>query len=218
MAKGTPLRVTLARLFQSGEQVLPTPTVRAVITSNIADLTSVTVASRDGLTLVEADRVLLVGQTTAAQNGIYVVGPVTAGSAALLRSADALTGHSIVNGRVVEVSEGTLFAGTTWKARCTGDCKWGTDDPLFYPRAIKATVTLVAGTKTLNSTQGLALLAGANVQITRNTANTSTATTGGYTAPAASRTVGKVGTASLVVNAEVAAGTLNNADVSSVDV
>ncbi|MFI0434026.1 MAG: hypothetical protein ACH36H_12910, partial [Candidatus Nanopelagicales bacterium] len=50
--------------------------VRGVVYSNVASLAAFTVASNDGLTYTEGQRVLLANQTTAAQNGIYVVGAV----------------------------------------------------------------------------------------------------------------------------------------------
>jgi hypothetical protein len=192
---------------------------RGVVTANIADLSAFTVASNDGLTYAAGQRVLLVGQTTAAQNGLYVVGTVGGGTAALTRATDFAAASAIANGCVVEVSEGTLWAGSSWKAMCTGACVVGTDDPLFYPKLIKCAVTLVAGTKTLNSTQGVALFSTTKsvVMVTCNTPNTVTASIG-YYAPVASRTAGKVGTGAVIVNALKNDATTNTADVSSVDV
>lgn len=193
--------------------------VRGVVTANIANLASFTVASNDGLTYAAGERVLLVGQTTAAQCGIYVVGTVGGGTAALTRAADFAAALPIVNGEIVEVSEGTIWAGSTWKAMCTGAKVVATDDPVFYPRVCKCVVTLVAGTKTLDSTQGIALFSTtkSNVQATHNTPNTVTASIGLY-APVASRTAGKVGTGAVVINALKADATTDTANVSTVDV
>lgn len=193
--------------------------VRGVVTANIADLTAFTVASNDGLTYAAGERVLLVGQTTAAQCGIYVVGTVAVGVAPLTRAADFAAALPIVNGEIVEASEGTIWAGSEWKAMCTGAKVVATDDPLFYPRVCKAVVTLVAGTKTLNDTQGIALFSTtkSNVQVTCNTPDTVTLSIG-YYAPVASRTAGKVGTGAVIVNALKADATTNTADGSSVDV
>jgi len=192
--------------------------VRGVVYANVSDLTAFTVASNDGLTYTAGQRVLLANQTTAAQNGIYVVGTVGGGTAALTRADDFATSAAIVNGCVVEVSEGTLWQGSTWKAMCTGSCVVGTDDPLFYPRQVKGTLTLVAGTITLGSTQGLYLFSTTKSAVTfnRNTAGT-TASTVAYAAPVASRVAGKSGTGAVLIRAEVAAGTINAADVSTLD-
>jgi hypothetical protein len=198
---------------------------RNIVPGNVASLAAYTVAGNDGVTNVAGDRVLLVGQTTPAQNGVYVVGTVTTGTAPLTRATDLPVGATLPNGTVIEVSEGTEYAGSSWKAMSTttGGAVIGTNDPKFYPRVYKKTVTLVAGAYTIGAGGGgenLFLFSTTKSQVTptRNTANTSTATTGGYTAPVASRTAGIAGTAALLVHAEVAAGTLNNADVSSLDV
>ena len=61
--------------------------VRGASTANVANLASFTVAN-DGITLVAGDRVLLKNQSTVAQNGIYVVGTVGGGTAALTRATD----------------------------------------------------------------------------------------------------------------------------------
>lgn len=193
--------------------------VRGVVFANVANLGAFTVASNDGLTYVEGDRVLLANQTTAAQCGIYVVGAVSGGVAALTRALEWEGGSPVRNGAVVNVSEGAIFAGSAWKAMATGAKNIGTDDPLFYPRVCKGTLTLAAGTKTLGSAEGLFVFSTttSSVSALRNTANTSTSTTGGYAAPVASRVVGKSGTGAVVIRAEVAAGTINNADVSTID-
>ncbi len=192
--------------------------VRGVVAANVADLSAFTVAGNDGLTYTAGQRVLLVLQTTPAQNGIYVVGTVTAGTAPLTRAADAPAGAAVLNGRVVEVSEGTLYAGSSWKAMCTGACVWGTDDPLFYPRSCRAIVALSSGTKTLGATEGLWLFSATNtINATLNTP-ANAASTIQYNVPSASRVAGKVGVASVVVNALVAAGTVDSSNTSTVDV
>lgn len=193
---------------------------RGVVFANVASLAAFAVAANDGITYVQGDVVLLTAQTTASQNGPYVVGAVAGGNAPLTRPAWWNAGAPIIPGQVIQVGgEGTIFGGSEWKALCAKSKVVDTDDPVFYPRTCKGTVTLVAGTITLGATQGLFLKSttASAVMLTRNTANTSTATTGGYQAPVASRTAGVSGTAAVVIQAAVAAGTLNNADVSSID-
>ena len=192
--------------------------VRGVCLVNVATLSTFAV-SQNGITYAEGDIVLLVNQTTAAQNGPYVVGVVST-TAPLTRPSWWAAAKVIPLGQVFESGpEGTLLAGSSWKCTCAKGAVVNTDDPALYPRAIKGTATLVAGTVTLGSTQGIFLLSTttSGIQVTRNTANTSTATTGGYAAPVASRTAGKIGTGAVVINAQVAAGTTNTADVSTVD-
>lgn len=208
--------LALEALFVPSAQV--TRYVRGVVTANVANLAAFTVASNDGLTYAEGEKVLLAKQTTAAQCGVYVVGAVAGGTAPLTRVADLAAGMTYINGSVVEVSEGTLWAGSSWKAMCTGTKIVGTDDPLFYPKTVHRTVTLVAGTVTINSDMWLFSTTKSTVTVTRNTANTSTLTTGGYSAAVAGRTAGKGGTGAVTVQAEVAAGTINVADISTLDV
>lgn len=190
---------------------------RVVVTSNVADLAAF-VVSQDGVTLAAGDRVLLVNQTTAAQNGLYVVGTVAV-TAPLTRVADLPAAASYINGSTVEISEGTAWAGSTWKSMATGAKVVGTHDPLFYPKVWKKKVTLVAGTVTIASADDLWLWSAttSTIHVSRNTANTVSSTVE-YTCPSATRTAGKKATASIDVWAAVAAGTINVADVSTLDV
>ncbi len=84
--------------------------VKAVSTTNrtVSGLGSV-----DGIALAENDRVLLVGQTDAKQNGIYRVL-----SGAWTRSQDANTPAELKNAAVF-VSQGNEYADTAWV--CTSD-------------------------------------------------------------------------------------------------
>lgn len=67
-------------------------------------------ASLDGVALSVNDRVLVAGQTAAAENGIYVF---NGAAVPLTRAADASTGSELVNA-IVPVDEGTS-AGTVWR-------------------------------------------------------------------------------------------------------
>jgi len=192
--------------------------VRGVVLANVANLAAFTVA-QNGVTYAAGDVVLLANQTTAAQNGPYVVGTV-AGTAPLTRPTWWTAAKVIPQGTVFEAGpEGTLLGGASWKCTCAKGAVVDTDDPAVYPRKVGGTATLVAGTVTLGATQGLFLKSTttSQVQLTRNTADTCTLTTGGYVAPVATRVAGKVGTAEIVVFAAVAAGTINVSDVSTVD-
>jgi hypothetical protein len=192
--------------------------VRGVVYANVADLAAFTVASNDGLTYAEGERVLLANQTTAAQCGVYVVGTVATGTAPLVRAPELPTGATLVNGMTVEVSEGTIWAGSTWKAMATGTAVIGTNDPVFYPRVCKGTATLSAGVKALGSTEGLFLFSTTKSQVNL-TLNTSAGTLGtwGYKAAVADRTAGKSGTGALTIRSIDAAGTAATSDTSTVD-
>jgi hypothetical protein len=182
-------------------------------------LTAFTVATNtDGITYVAGDVVLLTAQTTAKENGPYVVGTV-ATTAPLTRPDWWVAGSAIAPGQVIQVSEGTIFAGSEWKAFCGKAKVIDTDDPTFYPRVSKGTVTLASGTKVLGVTQGLFLRSTTTsaVMITRNTFHAGSTTTVTYDAPVANRTAGVAGTAALSIFGAVAAGTHPGDDASDVD-
>lgn len=186
---------------------------RGAVTANVASLAAFTV-SQDGVTYVAGDIVLLVGQTTKSQNGLYVVGTV-AGTAPLTRSVDFATGTAIPGGAIIEVSEGTLFAQTTWKLTTAGGIvAVDTTAHDWYPRFVSSSRVLVAGTVTISD---IPLLSATKsmVSYNRTTPNT-TASTIIYSA--STMTPGVVGTASIVFQAQVAAGTINAADISTLNV
>lgn len=201
----------------------PVRQVRGVVYSNVDDLAAFTVASNDGLTYVAGQRVLLAAQTTAAQCGVYVVGTVAAGVAPLTRAADMPAGAAVVPGGIIEVSEGTVFAGSTWKAFATAGAIIGTNDPVYYPRKYSSVVTLSSGTYTIGAGGGseplfLRSTTLSDVQVTRDTAGGTITTTIMYVAPIASMIAGKAGTAAVLVRSAVAAGTILNTDNSTLRV
>jgi len=109
------------------------------------------------------------------------------------------------------ISEGTLFAKSSWKITTTGAIVVGATALAAYPGRVTQSVTLVAGTVTVSNVPILSATK-SGVAFTRTTANTTTATVA-YNP--STLTPGAVGTASLVFQAQVAAGTLNNADLST---
>lgn len=192
------------------------PKARNVVTANVANLVSFTVAGNDGITNVQGDVVLLVGQTTGAQHGPYVVGAVAGGLAPLTRPDWFSAGDAFRPGAPtsVYVTEGTIFSGTWWDSKKTTAGVVDTDDPLYYVRRVTVAATLVGGTVTI-STIPLFSATKSSVQLQLVTPNT-VASTVTYSTP--TLTPGKIGTASIVARANVAAGTINAADVSTLAV
>jgi len=94
----------------------------------VVSLTNVTLAGGapnvvDGVTLSVNDRVLVAGQSTGSQNGIYYVQTVGAGSTGTwVRTVDASSTGQILGGMLVMVSQGTTYADTVWELT--------TDDPI----------------------------------------------------------------------------------------
>jgi hypothetical protein len=181
----------------------------------------------DGVTLVAGDTVLLPEgiAAAAADAGPYIVTALGGASAKFVLTRPDWWAHGSLitrGGRAIDVGpEGAVFEGSQWRSFVTTALKVvGTDAPLLWPRNFRKTVTLVAGTVTLGSADFLALRSTTRsmVEVTRNTPNTSTATTGGYQSAVANRTAGAIGTGALTIIAAVAAGTINNADISTLDV
>ena len=87
------------------------PAARVYVAANI-DLSTDLEAGDviDGVTLVAGDRVLVNGQSTGSQNGIYVV----QASGAAVRAADFDTAQEIASGDFIFVSAGTTYASTGW--------------------------------------------------------------------------------------------------------
>jgi hypothetical protein len=95
---------------------------RVVTVTNIT-LAGSAPAQVDGVSLAVNDRVLVTGQTTASQNGIYDVTIVGTGSnGTWVRTSDANSTGEINAGVIVMVTEGITYYDTQWKLI--------TDDPI----------------------------------------------------------------------------------------
>jgi hypothetical protein len=88
------------------------PSVRAIATANVALSGTQTI---DSVSLVAGDRVLLTAQTTASQNGVYVVA-----AGAWSRATDADATGEITPGATWYVEEGGTYAASTWRCANTG--------------------------------------------------------------------------------------------------
>jgi len=193
--------------------------VAYVMTTDVPDLTAFILA-QDGVTGVEGELVLLANQTVSAESGVYRIGTV-AGTAPLTRVNWLPNGSLVTGGYSVHVNEGTIFANTTWFIGGTaGNITIGTTAHDWYPERATISQALVAGTMTLSTIPVLSLTK-SNVLCSRQISNTSTATTGGYHATsggATGLTAGSVGTAAIIIQATIAAGTINVADVSTLHI
>jgi hypothetical protein len=191
---------------------------RGVVIANQAALATFTVAN-NGITYVQNDIVLLTAQTTAAENGPYIVGVVAAGVAPLTRPDGWQTGDAIPAGFVIEVGAGnTLLPSSSWKAMVVAGKIVGTDDPKFYPRHVKATVTLAGNPAiyALGATEGLFLFSTtqSDVQVTLDTP-AGTLGTWGVRAPVAGMTAGVSGIAAVTVRSTLDNGADATADTST---
>lgn len=192
-------------------------------TGTLTETANGAISAADGVTLAVGDVVFIQEGTTnltaAKDAGPWVVSALGGASAkwVLVRPSWWLNGAAIPQGVIIDVGgEGTAMAGTQWKTFCTGGKVVGTDAPIFWPKQIQGSTALVAGTFTISAAIRSATLS--QVDLVRIVANTSTATTGGYNPTSGGAngiTAGVLGTGQAIVQACVAAGTINNADIST---
>jgi hypothetical protein len=96
---------------------------RVVTTTNIT-LSGGAPSLVDGVTLSLGDRVLVIAQSTATQNGLYYVTTVGSGAnGTWARTSDGNENGEIEAGMIVMVTEGVIYADTQWKLI--------TDDPII---------------------------------------------------------------------------------------
>jgi hypothetical protein len=129
------------------------PSVRAATT------TSGTLASSfangsviDGVTLSTGDRILLKNQSTASENGIYVVNV----SGAPTRATDADTGSELVSAAVF-VSEGTTNGDTAWVCTTDSPITLGTTSLTFIQFGATVSYSGGAGIQIIGTTISLRL-------------------------------------------------------------
>ena len=113
--------------------------VRVATRSNV-DI-SANVISIDGVTLIDKDRVLLLGQSSASQNGIYVWSVSTM---RLKRADDADSLFELSPGNKVYVEEGNSFSKTTWTLITQGLINPGST-PLVFAKESRVGTSDVSG-------------------------------------------------------------------------
>lgn len=126
----------------------------------------------DGVNLAQGDRVLVTGQSTGSQNGIYYVTTLGSGSnGTWSRSSDTDATGELLAGTIVMVTEGTVYHDTQWKLTTNDPIVIGTTALTFEQSSAYAYGNIYAnGTAILANTVGdtLTLTAGNNIQITGN--------------------------------------------------
>ena len=105
--------------------------VRVVTVANIT-LTGGAPATVDGVNLSQSDRILVTGQTTGTQNGLYQVATVGTGSdGTWTRTNDGNDTGEIESGMIVMVTEGTVYKDTQWKLTTEDPITIGTTSLIF---------------------------------------------------------------------------------------
>lgn len=187
--------------------------VKGVADTNVANLAAFVIAGFDSVTYAEGDLVLLANQTTGAECGVYQVGAV-AGTAPLTRVNWMPTGAILSGGFTVHSNTGALYANTNWFISTAGDITIGTTAHLWFPESVIQSLAIPAGTGTLTITNVPILSATKTMFNFTNGSEVTADLTVRYGLSAAA-TPGTVGTASAVMLAEIAAGTVNVDDDST---
>lgn len=124
--------------------------VRVVAVANIA-LTGL--QTIDGVSVASGDRMLLTGQTTASENGIWVVdtGPWR-------RAKDFANNRDVVKGTHINVTEGTTYSGSGWYVS-NSPAVIGTDAITFAQNILQNGAQLVALEASATAAAGIAVAA-----------------------------------------------------------
>ena len=145
--------------------------VRVITLTNIV-LSGGAPNSVDSVNLSLNDRVLVAGQSNAAQNGIYYVTALGSGAnGTWSRSIDTDTTGELLAGTIVMVTEGTVYQDTQWKLTTDDPIVIGTTPLIFAQNSAFAFGNVFAnGTAVLATTVGdvLTLSAGNNISIVGN--------------------------------------------------
>ena len=127
--------------------------VRAVTVANVT-LAAGAPSVVDGVSLNTNDRILVTGQSSGSENGLYQVLTVGTGSnGTWIRTSDANQTGEIEAGMIVMVTEGTTYADTQWKLT--------TNDPITVGSSVLTFVINI-----------LSSVGGSNTQIQYNSAGT----------------------------------------------
>ena len=145
--------------------------VRAITVTNVT-LAGGAPTPVDGVNLSAGDRVLVTGQNTGSQNGLYQVETVGSGSnGTWVRTTDGNTTGEIEAGMIVMVTEGTVYADTQWKLTTNDPIIIGTTALTFEQNSAFAFGNILAnGTAVLANSVGstVTFTAGNNIAITGN--------------------------------------------------
>ena len=179
--------------------------------------------AQDGVSIALNDVILIpVGATnltSAVDSGPWQVTTLgTASTQAVLhRPSWWSQGSYVLPSQAIFVGPGagasSLYGNTEWRAMGTSAIVVGTTTPSLYPREVTQSFDLVAGTHTISNVPVLSTKS--DLIVSRTTPNT-TALTVAYNPY--TLTPGVIGTASVVVDAQIAAGTKNVADISTLTV
>lgn len=138
---------------------------RSVSTSNITLSGAQTI---DGVSVIAGDRVLVAGQTTGADNGIYV-----AAAGAWSRATDADASAEVTAGMYLAVEEGTTYGDTVWLLTTNNPITLGTTSLTFSQ--LPSLANLIAGNGLTKTGNQLDVGAGTGITVAADTVGIDTA-------------------------------------------
>jgi hypothetical protein len=121
------------------------PSVRLVSTSNI---TRAGLQTIDGIALLAGERILLVGQSAASENGVYVVA-----AGAWTRAVDADSASEITPGAFWFIEEGNTYGRSQWRCNNTGTITIGSTAITIVQFGAATMYTAGTGLQVNNSTE-----------------------------------------------------------------
>jgi hypothetical protein len=176
----------------------------------------------DEVSLLQNDRILVAGQSTSSQNGLYRVQTLGTGSnGTWVRSADGNDDGEIEAGMIVMVTEGDIYKDTQWKLTTNDPIVLGTTALVFEQNSAFAFGNIYAnGTAVLANSVGdtVTFTAGDNIAITgNNTSKTVTIGVTGISLNSISNGTSNVNVVSSGGNVTVGVGGTSNVAVFSTD-
>jgi len=176
--------------------------VRVISVSNVT-LAGGAPNAVDGVNLVVNDRILVTGQTTGSQNGLYYVTTVGAGSnGTWARSTDGDATGEIDAGMIVMVTEGTTYADTQWKLT--------TDDPITIGTTTLTFVQNYSANSISAGTSNVSVASSSNVTISSaGTANVLTVSSTGVVVSGTGSVTGNITGGNVLFGSGIVSGTGN---------
>lgn len=183
-------------------------------------------ATQDGLTVAVGDVLVLPAGTlttlvvSAANSGPYIVTSVGGASSKVTLARPSWWRHADAAKLAAEIKivAGTLYAGTTWHSFAAAAIVIGTGNPALYPLKMTQQITLAAGTATIANFP-VWLAARLGFSSTGAIGGAAAATTTNFAIKASGGiTIGGIGTAAVIVEAQSVSDTIVNTDVSVINV
>ena len=182
---------------------------RVVTTTNIT-LAGSAPSSVDGVSLSVNDRILVTGQSTGSQNGLYRVSTLGSGSnGTWTRTTDGNDTGEIEAGMIVMVTEGVIYADTQWKLI--------TDDPITIGTTALTFTQNYSANSITGGTSNVRVFSNANVTVSSaGTANVLTVSSTGTVTTGTASVTGNITGGNLLTGGVISATGAINTDANIV--